>query len=445
MKSRTPNESSCTLHLTSAGERGGRPPKRILHILDHSWPILDGYAQRSRSLVVAQQQLDLDPCVLTGPLHELDDLSSTEIFVDGIKYYRTVIRGQFAARSIQNRWNVLREFCVVRLLRLRISKVLDSEAFDVLHAHSPALCGLAALQATRSRGIPFVYEIRSFWEDSNISEPKTAWQSLRYQLSRKLETYVLRHADAVVGISSSMLAEIEARGVAAEGLFHVPNGVDTARFVPRARDTVLAQQLGIKDIPTLGYLGTFFPWEGVSWLVNAVVDLRQRGLEFRLLLIGDGTDAASVKRAIAEYRCEDYILYLGRIPHEQVERYYSAIDILVYPRLRSRITELVTPLKPLEGMALGKAVLASDVGGIRELIIPEITGLIFRAGDKTDFADQAERLLRDPFLRDSLGSAARKTVTTEKNWKNVVGTYKSVYVRARQSAEMRARSNRRQR
>ena len=228
------------------------------------------------------------------------------------------------------------------------------------------------------------------------------------------------------------------RGIPGGKLFHVPNGVDVARFVPRPRDRELARELGIENVPTLGYLGTFFPWEGVSWLVSAAAQSRRLGLKFKLLLVGEGADAASVKRAIAEHGASDYVVYLGRVPHDQVERYYSVMDILVYPRVQARITELVTPLKPLEAMALGKPVLGSDVGGICELIDPEITGLLFKAGDVHCFEQQAARLLQDPELRLSLGNRARAKVATEMDWKTLARTYQSVYTTARQLASARS-------
>ena len=398
--------------------------------------MLDGYSQRSRSLISAQKHLGFQPSVLTSPLHQLDDPSASEAALDGIQYFRTFAQHGFAARAIRDRWPVLRDLSVVRLLRRRIRSLLDSDSFDLVHAHSPALCGLAALEPARSRGISFVYEIRSFWEDSDLTRDKTLKSSLRYQLSRGLETYVVRRADAIVGIARSILTEVGTRGVPADRLFHIPNGVDVARFVPRSRDAALARELGIENVPTLGYLGTFFPWEGVSWLVRAVVELRRRGLHFKLLIVGDGADAANIRRAIAETNSSEFVLHLGRVPHDDVERYYSVMDVLVYPRLRTRITELVTPLKPLEAMALGKTILASAVGGHRELIEPEVTGALFDPENVEDFCLQATRLLLDPNL-SCLGEQARKTISKEKDWKLVARGYEHVYDAALQNARSR--------
>ena len=415
---------------------------RVLHVLDHSWPVMDGYSQRSRSLITAQLNMDFRPAVLTGPLHQHDDPTAEEIFLDGVRYFRTPCQQGVSGRAIQGRWPVVREISVVRLLKKRIQQLLETEPFDIIHAHSPALCGLAALEAVRRRSIPLVYEIRSFWEDSPLVRKKTLQASIRYRLARDLETYVVRRADAVVGIASSILEELRDRRISADKLFHVPNGVDIARFVPQPRDISLAVELGLEGSPTIGYLGTFFLWEGVSWMVRAAAELRRQGLQFQLLIVGDGADAIEVKRAIEETRSEGYIRWLGRIPHDQVERYYSVMDVLAYPRLRTRLTDLVTPLKPLEAMALGKPILASGVGGLRELIDPEVTGLLFDPGNREDFCRQASRLLLQVDLRRRLGEKARSQILEEKSWDLLARRYESVYQEAVQNAQARGWSGR---
>jgi glycogen(starch) synthase len=418
----------------SRSPQGTRVPYRVLHVLDHSWPVLDGYSQRSRSLLAAQLHLGFLPSALTSPLHAQDDPSASELLLDSIHYFRTPCGTGCAARAIRSRWPVLREGSVIRLLRRRIEYLLDAQSFDILHSHSPALCGLASLQAANSRGIPFVYEIRSFWEDSNLSRGNNLQHSVRYRFARALESYVARRAHAIVGISRSILKDIAARGVPADRLFHIPNGVDVVRFVPRERDFALARGLGIESMPTFGYLGTLFPWEGVPWLVHAAAELHRRGLKFKLLIAGDGADAESVKRAIEETQSSAFVQYLGRIPHDQVERYYSVMDVLVYPRLRTRLTDMVTPLKPLEAMALAKTVLASAVNGHRELIEPEVTGVLFDPENSDDFCRNAVRLMQEPHLR-CLGEQARKKMFDERDWNVIARGYENVYDAATRKAQ----------
>lgn len=396
---------------------------RILHVLDHSWPVLDGYSNRSRSLIAAQKSLGWHPAVVTSPLHNLDDPAAQDLVLDSVNYYRVPSSSSWAWKAIHRRFPVLREYGVVRLLEKNMMRILANERFDLIHAHSPALCGLAAARVAAVAGIPFVYEIRSFWEDGLPQKPT----SLRYRLTRFLESHAAKRANAVVAIARPMLRDLASRGIPQEKLFLVPNGVDVARFAPRAYDQALAKELHLEDTPTLGFIGTFFPWEGVAWLVQATAALHARGVPCKLLIIGDGAEADGVRNAIEQVNAEGFVTYLGRVPHEDIERYYSILDVLVYPRRSSRITEMVTPLKPLEAMALGKAVLGSNVGGIRELIEPEKTGALFESGDIDDFCRQATRLLQDQKLRRVLGRNARAKVCAESNWTTVTERYRKVY------------------
>jgi PEP-CTERM/exosortase A-associated glycosyltransferase len=405
---------------------------RVLHVLDHSWPVLDGYAQRSRSIVTAQSQLGFYPSVLTSPLHQVDDPSApAESIFEEIRYIRTSERNGLAGLAIQKRFPILRELAVISRLRKRIESVLRSENFDIVHAHSPALCGMAAGLAARSCNVPFVYEIRAFWEDGAVDQSRDTETSLRYRLSKSLETNVVQRANAVVGIARPILNDLEGRGVSPAKLFLVPNGVDVARFSSRPRDASLAAELGLDGVRTLGFLGTLFLWEGIAWLISAAEELHKRGVVFKLLIVGDGPDAENVKNAIQKAGAQSYISFLGRVPNDQVERYYSLMDIMLYPRRSIRLTELVTPLKPLEAMALGKPVLGSGVGGIRELVEPEATGLLFEPGNIDSFCHETTRLLMDEELGRRLGSQARQMIVEEKDWKTIVERYRGVYEFAR--------------
>lgn len=367
------------------------------------------------------------PSVLTSSLHELDDPSATEGTLDGVQYWRTNAGQSLSSRWILSRRPILRELTVVRLLKKRMGTLLDNEQFDLIHAHSPSLCGIAAWQAARSHRLPFVYEIRSFWEDAEMAPQKSFWKLLRYHLGRNLESFVIRRSDATVGIAQSVLHDLEMRKIPASKLYHVPNGVDVARFAPRERDKALAAELGLNGAPILGFIGTLFPWEGVPWLVRAAAELHRVGPPFKLLIVGDGAQRSDVCNAIQETESAGYISFLGRVPNDQVERYYSLMDLLVYPRLSVRITEMVTPLKPLEAMALGKAILGSNVGGLRELVDPEKTGLLFDPENIQDFCRVASRLLIQPELRRTLGEQAQRKVSTEKDWTVLARRYETVY------------------
>jgi PEP-CTERM/exosortase A-associated glycosyltransferase len=378
-------------------------------------------------LITAQARLRQSIAVVTGPLQQVDDPTASEIQVDEVPYFRTPFRGRFAQLALQRRWPLIREWQVVRLLRKRILELIDAHEVSIVYAHSPALCGLAGLQAARKRGLPFVYEIRAFWEDAAVDQERAHTTSWRYRLTRRLETYIAHNADAVSGIASHIIEELRARGIPQGKLFHVPNGVDADSFSPVDRDQLLASELQLPDAPVMGFFGSLYRYEGVAWLIQAAAELRGRGNRFTLLILGRGEEYERVRSLIQELEMQDSALLLGHVPHDQIKRYYSVVDIMVYPRLSARITELVTPLKPLEAMSLGKAVLGSDVGGIRELVKHEANGLLFRPENIEDFCFQAERLLTSPQLRAQVGQTGRETILREKDW-NVLGRkYQTIY------------------
>jgi PEP-CTERM/exosortase A-associated glycosyltransferase len=367
------------------------------------------------------------PTALTGPLHQFDDPAACDTSIDSIPHFRTEVQGRMGREVMSRRWMFVREITVLRLLYKRIMRLLDRSSFHIIHAHSPALCGLAAAQAAAARGIPFVYEIRAFWEDAAVDQNKLDRLSPRYRMMRQLETYVARRAHAVIGIADCILRDLEQRGIPSRRLFHVPNGVDTIRFSPSPEDAELRAGLQLGAGPVLGFIGSLYRYEGVAWLVQAAAELRRRGVAVNLLIVGDGEDLHAVKQTIRECQAQSYVYVLGRIPHDQIQRYYSVMDVLVYPRRRVRLTEIVTPLKPLEAMSLAKPVLASDLAAIRELIEPGINGLLFAPEDLDDFCHKAEQLLKDRNLRFSLGGQARRTMLETKDWRALARRYRLAY------------------
>ena len=423
--SRTANTNR-EIRKSEVGAPAPREGAFILHVLDHSWPVLSGYAVRSRNLISAQSGLGERIKVITSPLHQVDDPQAEDRVLDNVEYLRTFVRTGLAKTAIERRWPLLREYEVVRALRERIIETATRDNVRLIYAHSPALCGLAGLKAARKLGLPFIYEIRAFWEDA--AEPNRAnSRPLRSRLTRNLETYVARRADGVAAIAKPLLEDLKSRGLPASKLFHTPNGVDVQRFRARTRDEALARELGLLARPVFGFFGSLYGYEGVSWFVRAAARLRSRGHNFSILIIGKGEDEPNIAKAIQECGASGYVRSIPHVPHEQIERFYSVVDITVYPRQSLRLTELVTPLKPLEAMALKKPVLASSVGGIRELVQNDRTGLLFKPGDVSDFCRQAERMIHSPTLCESLGECGRDFVVSERDWRILAHRYRQMY------------------
>jgi glycosyltransferase involved in cell wall biosynthesis len=231
------------------------------------------------------------------------------------------------------------------------------------------------------------------------------------------EALTARHADHVITITSAMKEELMSRGVPEERISIVYNSSDPQRFIPRPRNQQLAAQLGIpENVPVIGYVGSFVDYEGLDDLLTACARLKTIGLDFRLLLVGDGAVFEDLKRQMEESSLADKTIMTGRVPHELVEEYYSLVDIAPFPRKPWQICELVSPLKPYEAMALEKAVVVSSTRALTEIVNHEINGLIFAKGDVTDLQAQLERLLHDEALRVFLGKTARQWIEQERSW-----------------------------
>lgn len=387
----------------------------ILHILDHSVPLVSGYSFRSRNLVRFQQQVGLRPVVLTSP-RQGSERDGTDT-LEGIRHYRT--------GPVGGRLPWLREVRQMGRMAMRIAAVARSECASCLHAHSPLLNGLPALWAGRRLGLPVVYEARAFWEDAAVDHGTVRQGSLRYRLTRLVETWLFRKADRVVTICEGMRKEIMRRGVDAARIAVVPNGVDVDVFRPRSRSESLVKRIGLNGGPVFGFIGSFYRYEGLRFLIDSIPAIREALVGTRVLLVGGGEEDAALRTAAA--RLGDTVVFVGQVPHQRVGEFLSVMDVFVCPRRRIRLTELVTPLKPLEAMAMGRPVLASDVGGHRELIRHEATGLLFPAESQRAFVAQATRIGADPLLRKALGETARSYVLGERSWDRVVPMYVRIY------------------
>ncbi len=390
---------------------------RILHLLDVSAPTIAGYASRSRAIVNGQRAIGLDPIVLTSVRHKNMDGAALEE-IDGIRHYRTLKPTTAGRRPLTEM------YC----FRQRILEVARIERAELIHAHSPILVGIPAWIVARQLGLGCVYEMRSLWEEGAVERGTISEQSLRYRLSHGAETLLTRRVDAVVCICEGLRRDLSARGLPAERLHVVPNGVDVSRFVPRPSDNATRARFGLQGRTVVGYIGPFFGFEGVIDLVEALARLIKRGRsDLTGLIVGTGTSYEACREIAQHHGLSDRILHPGHVAAEEVERLYSVIDVLAYPRRSLRVTELVTPLKPLEAMAMEKAVIGSDVGGIREIIEDGVTGLLHRSGDVGDLATKIEKLADDPNLRRTLGRQARAWVTEQRDWKHIIPQYVPVY------------------
>ncbi len=394
---------------------------RILHILDHSLPAHSGYTFRTRALMKAQMAKGWEVAGITSVRHPLPGPPVET--VDGLTFYRT--------SAIPGRRSPFREMAEVRALAAQIEAVAESFKPDLLHAHSPVLTALAALRANKRLGLPFIYEIRAFWEDAAVGNGTGTEGSLKYRLIRQLESHAVRKADAVAVICEGLRQDLIRRGVMPDKIVVSPNGVDLDLFgEPLPRDAELGASLGLEaDDDVIGFIGSFYDYEGLDDLIAAMPRLVEKAPRAKLLLVGGGPREEALRAQAAASPAAAHIRFAGRVPHQEVERYYSLIDILAYPRKKMRLTDLVTPLKPLEAMAQKRLVAASDIGGHRELIEDGVTGTLFPPDDPDGIADALAALLagRDQWAERK--TVARAYVEQERNWSHNILRYEPVYQR----------------
>lgn len=397
-------------------------PGRVLHLVTNALPHANaGYTIRTQRVAAAQRADGVDAHVATRlgfPVTRGSLDGRHRVDIDGVPYHRLLPRLLPATADVALGRGI--DLAGGLVERLRPS---------VLHAASDHVNAQVALALRARYGIPVVYEVRGFLEESWLS--RTAGRTAgcdRYRLSRMQETRCMREADAVVTLGAAMAEEIIGRGVAADKVTVVPNAVDEAFLQPSPDAADLRARWGIPgDAFVVGTVSTFYGYEGLDVLVRAAADLRGRGEPVWVLLVGDGPELPRLRRLVAETGLDETVIFPGRVPHAEVRRYYSALDVFAVPRTGHRVCHLVTPLKPVEAMASGLPVVASELPALRELVEPDVTGGLIPPEYPHALADYLQQLLYSPNKRKKMGQAARDVVARDRTWRAVAARYRTIY------------------
>jgi PEP-CTERM/exosortase A-associated glycosyltransferase len=395
---------------------------KIIHILDHSVPLHSGYTFRSQNIFHALAKRGWELSVLTSPKQHEDwkgPWQKTEIIED-IPHLRT---GPVARTRLPLQY----EIRIMQAIASRLQAAAIESGAALLHAHSPVLNGLPAIRVARKLRIPCVYEIRAFWEDAAVDHGSYREGSFKYRLVQRLETYACRKADHIVVICDGLRQDLIRRGIPPEKISIVRNGINVDDFRETPPDSEFIEEWGIRGRPVIAFIGSFYRYEGLDLLVESFSRVLGKIRNAVLLLVGGGEMKAAIRDQVARLGIQDSVRMPGRIPHHRIPGVYAISDVLAYPRYSMRLTELVTPLKPLEAMAMGRALVASDVGGHKELIQDGKTGLLFPSGEASALAAALEKLLTDDSLRSSIACQGREWVRREHPWEKTTATYDAVY------------------
>ncbi len=402
-------------------------PGRVSYILHNSLPYSSGgYAIRSHGIATGLSSEGFNvkaitrlgyPINLKGSELREEDVPRVDI-IDGVRYSRL-----FEART-----PFLAGFGYTFRMADELERILRKQKPSIVIAASAYPSSLPALIAARRIGVPFIYEVRGFWEITKLSRDSSYKETNSYRRDVMFETEVAKEADLVFTLTEAMREELAARGIPKNKIELLPNACDPLLFSPLIRDEKLAAKLNIpSNVPVIGYIGTFVDYEGLEDLVEACVLLKSRGVAFRLLLIGNenvsvnegGLITAEIIRIAQKQNLKEWLIMPGRVPHDEVRSYYSLIDIVPIPRKPWLVCEMVSPIKPLEALAMEKAVVVSSVGALAEMIEDGKTGLVFEKGNINSLADTLERLISDSDLRTKLGAAGRQWVLAERTWQIV--------------------------
>ncbi|MCB0332598.1 MAG: glycosyltransferase [Bdellovibrionales bacterium] len=393
----------------------------ILHVLESSLPEqTSGYTYRSHHILRSLSQMGYEVRAITRPGFGSHTNKNQQADVQGISYHRLSSNGHS-----NYRWNPLDAY--LQQYSEGVSELSTDCSPMLIHAHSNFKNGFAALAVARALQIPFVYELRGLWEDTQVAVGAIDEESDRYRYFKEMENECLSQADAVITLSETLKKDLISRSIDPDKIWIVPNGVNLEQFPLLERNRELATSLGISDETVLGYIGSLTHYEGLELLLEAFQEILEQCPKTKLLIIGSGPMESRLQELRKNLQMEEQVILPGRIPQDEVAQYTTLIDIVVLPRLPSRVCNIVSPLKPVEAMATGKALLMSDLPVLKELSSNGALAKHFIAGCAESLAFESIQLIKDSQLRNEIGSHAKKHVREYCSWKDVCQTYREVY------------------
>ena len=450
---------------------------KVLHVLANSPPDVNGYAVRTQMILENQNQLEQIDCLgLSSPWYPDRDSMVDEFNMNGVQYLRTLhpsrkknsklshklvkffTRNPGAKSLTKNEenkdkkfillriydffyygifkvgrairhffrigWKVVEEKILIKYFTKRIIEVAKQNNAEIIHAHTPYRVGLPALKAARKLAVPFVYEMRGMWEETAVANGRWIRNGPAYRRFQNYETKVLRKADSVICISETLKKEAISRGVSPEKITVVTNAVEENMSERKSRSSSLKSAKdslnASKSTKVVGYIGSLREMEGVDLTAKAVAKLVEKGHDVRFFVLTGENGQDELRSLCKKLDIADKSTIMGPVPHEEVPVFYDLIDVFIVSRPETRVTKLVTPLKPFEAMAMGKAVIASKLPALEEIIQHEKTGLLYAPDNLESLVESIGKCIEDDDLTKSLGDSAKNWIEENRTWDIVV-------------------------
>jgi len=403
--------------------------KRVLHLLTNSLPHTgSGYAQRTHSVLAAQQAAGWQTQAVTRlgyPVQVGKVLARETDVIEGVSYRRLLPAR--LAKTLDGRLQQQADGLMVIARRFRPS---------VLHTTTHFTNGLVTRAVAGSLDIPWVYEVRGQLADTWAStRGPEARDSERYRLFQEREAEVMRSADLVVTLGEAMKAGILASGVPEDKIVICPNAVGGDFLKEPSEPRQARRAVGLpEDGLYIGTVSSLVGYEGLNDLVEAFALLAPEFPALRLLIVGTGSAGPALQEQVRRLGLGHRAIFTGGVPRSKTPLYHQALDAFVVPRRNLDVTRSVTPLKPVEAMASGRPVVASDLPALREIVDDGLSGLLVEPENPAALAIALGKLLGDEGLRSDLGRRGRQDVLHNRTWAANAAAYERSYQKLRRAS-----------
>ena len=397
----------------------------VVYALNDSLPeVNNGYTVRSHYIASSlnAEQIDIHPVTRLGfPFDTVQKPKYSNIAIDTLEYSRLYETDYFQ--------NITPTSAFIRHYTLKLLQFAINKQATLIHGATNYVNGLAAINTARILNLPSIYEVRGFWEITEASQNPSFKNSISYKIQKKLEIQACKDATSVIALSEIVKEEVIARGVQKEKIYIVPNGVDTDKLKPQEKDQKISSKLGWNEKFVVGFIGSVVDYEGLSFLIKAAEKIQHSGNDdIRYLIVGDGNDLKNLKEEVEKQSLSSLFSFVGRVPYDKVEQYYSIMDAVCYPRLNWEVCAIVSPKKPFEAMAYGIPIISSSVHANSYFIDDEKTGLIHQSEDADDIASKIDLLYHNIDLRNEISENSRQWVVQHRDSKITGPLMKRIYV-----------------